>query len=70
MAAKAGGIDISFNLITHPHVHGTPMVEMALEDFMAPVVTAGTTMFVTSSAAARHMVWQGSGVILVFGGYG
>ena len=70
VGAKAGGIDISFNLITHPHVHGTPMAEMALEDFMAPVVTAGTTMFLTSRAAARHMVRQGSGVILVFGGSG
>jgi NAD(P)-dependent dehydrogenase (short-subunit alcohol dehydrogenase family) len=24
VAAEAGGIDISFNLITHPHEHGTP----------------------------------------------
>ena len=24
VAARAGGIDISFNLITHPHTHGTP----------------------------------------------
>jgi len=70
VAGEAGGIDISFNLITHPHVHGTPMAEMALEDFMGPVVTAGTTMFLTSRAAARHMIRQGSGVILVFGGSG
>jgi 3-oxoacyl-[acyl-carrier protein] reductase len=27
-------------------------------------------MFLTSRAAARHMLRQGSGVILVFGGYG
>jgi enoyl-[acyl-carrier-protein] reductase (NADH) len=43
---------------------------MALEDFIGPVVTAGTTMFLTARAAARHMVRQGSGVILVFGGSG
>ena len=70
VAAVAGGIDISFNLITHPHAHGTPLAEMALEDFRAPVVTAVTTMFLTSRAAARHMTRQGSGVILVFGGSG
>jgi 3-oxoacyl-[acyl-carrier protein] reductase len=70
VAAEAGGIDISFNLITHPHTHGTPMVEMAPEDFMAPVATAVRTMFLTSRATARHMIRQGSGVILVFGGSG
>jgi 3-oxoacyl-[acyl-carrier protein] reductase len=43
---------------------------MALEDFERPVVTAVRTMFLTSTAAARHMIRQGSGVILVFGGDG
>jgi 3-oxoacyl-[acyl-carrier protein] reductase len=70
VAAEAGGIDISFNLITHPSVHGTPLVEMELEDFIQPVVTAVRTTFLTSRAAARHMIRQGSGVILVFGGSG
>jgi NAD(P)-dependent dehydrogenase (short-subunit alcohol dehydrogenase family) len=70
VAAEAGGIDISFNLITHPHTHGTPMAEMAVDDFAAPVVTAVRTTFLTARAAARHMIRQGSGVILVFGGSG
>jgi hypothetical protein len=33
VAASAGGIDISFNLISHGDVHGTPMAEMDLEDY-------------------------------------
>jgi 3-oxoacyl-[acyl-carrier protein] reductase len=70
VAAAAGGIDVCFNLISHGDVQGTPMAEMALDDFTRPVVTAVTTMFLTSRAAARHMVRQGSGVILVFGGEG
>lgn len=70
VVARAGRIDISFNLITHGDVQGTPLVEMTLEDFERPVVTALRTMFLTSRAAARHMIRQGSGVILVFGGYG
>lgn len=70
VAAKAGGIDISFNLISHGDVQGTPLVEMALEDFERPVVTALRTTLLTSRAAARHMIRQGSGVILAFGGYG
>jgi 3-oxoacyl-[acyl-carrier protein] reductase len=70
VAANAGGIDISFNLITHPYTHGTPLAEMAVEDFMAPVETAARTTFLTARAAARHMIRQGSGVILAFGGPG
>ena len=35
-----------------------------------PIVTAVRTTFLTSRAAARHMIRQGSGVLLVFGGSG
>jgi NAD(P)-dependent dehydrogenase (short-subunit alcohol dehydrogenase family) len=45
-------------------VHGIPFLEMELEDFLAPVVNGVTSTFVTARAAARHMVGQGSGVIL------
>ncbi len=70
VAAQAGGIDISFNLIAHPYTHGTPLAEMSVEDFMAPVDTAARTTFITTRAAARHMIPRGSGVILAFGGPG
>jgi 3-oxoacyl-[acyl-carrier protein] reductase len=70
VAEEAGGIDISFNLITHPHKHGVPLAEMAVDDFMAPVETAARTTFLTARAAARHMIPQRSGVILAFGGPG
>ena len=70
VAASAGGIDISFNLISHGDVHGTPMADMDLEDYARPVVTAVRTTFLTWRAAAHHMTRQGSGVILAFGGSG
>ena len=70
VAAEAGGIDISFNLISHGDVQGTPLAEMALADFERPIVTAVRTTFLTSRAAARHMIGQKAGVILVFGGSG
>jgi 3-oxoacyl-[acyl-carrier protein] reductase len=70
VAAEAGGIDISFNVIAHPFTHGTPMAEMAVDDFMAPVQTAARTTFLTTRAAARHMIPRRSGVILAFGGPG
>ena len=52
VAANAGGIDISFNLISHGEVHGTPMADMDLEDYARPVVTAVRTTFLTWRAAA------------------
>jgi 3-oxoacyl-[acyl-carrier protein] reductase len=33
VAASAGGIDVSFNLISVRDVQGTPLAEMPLEDF-------------------------------------
>jgi NAD(P)-dependent dehydrogenase (short-subunit alcohol dehydrogenase family) len=70
VAAETGSIEISFNLITHGDVQGTPLVEMTPDDFARPIETAVRTMFLTSRAAARHMIKHGSGVILVFGGEG
>ncbi|HYU58471.1 MAG TPA: SDR family oxidoreductase [Actinomycetota bacterium] len=70
VAAQAGSIDISFNLTSHGDVQGTPLVEMHLEDFERPVRIAVRTQFLTARAAARHMMRQGSGVILTFGGAG
>jgi 3-oxoacyl-[acyl-carrier protein] reductase len=69
VAERAGSIDVSFNLISHGDVHGTPMAEMDLEDYARPVVSAVSTTFLTSRAA-HHMIRQGSGVILAFGGSG
>jgi 3-oxoacyl-[acyl-carrier protein] reductase len=68
VVASAGGIDVSFNLISVGDVQGTPLAEMPLEDFEQPIMTAVRTQFLTSRSAARHMISQGSGVILFFGG--
>jgi 3-oxoacyl-[acyl-carrier protein] reductase len=70
VAAEAGRIDISFNLISHGDVQGTPLAQMALADFERPIVTAVRTTFLTARAAARHMIAREGGVILVFGGSG
>ena len=43
---------------------------MNVDDFMAPVVNAVRSTFLTARAAGRAMVRQGSGVILNFGGSG
>jgi 3-oxoacyl-[acyl-carrier protein] reductase len=70
VVSETGSLDVSMNVITHPHTHGTPLVELALEDYMAPIEVAGRTTFITSKAAGRRMIEQGSGAILFFGGPG
>ena len=64
VAARAGGIDVAFNAISHGDVHGAPLLEMPFEDFARPIATAMRTQFLTTRAAARHMTRQGSGVIM------
>jgi 3-oxoacyl-[acyl-carrier protein] reductase len=70
VATDHGSLDISFDVISSNDVQGTPLAEMSLEDFEAPIHTLVRTMFLTSRAAARHMIRQGSGVLLAFGGDG
>jgi 3-oxoacyl-[acyl-carrier protein] reductase len=70
VAAQAGSIDISANLISVGDVQGTPMVEMSFADFAQPIVNAVRTSFLTWRAAARHMIRQDGGVIIAFGGSG
>jgi 3-oxoacyl-[acyl-carrier protein] reductase len=69
VVAATGRIDISFNVISHGDVQGTPVAEMDADDYVRPVTTAVRTTFLTWRAAARQMVRQsGGGVILAFGG--
>ncbi|HEV2778865.1 MAG TPA: SDR family oxidoreductase [Actinophytocola sp.] len=70
VAARAGSVDISMNLISIGDVQGTPLAEMAVGDFLQPIVNLMRSAFLTARAAARHMIRQGSGVILMFGGDG
>ena len=64
VAARAGGIDVSFNLITRGDDQGTPIAAMTTERFLRAITTGVTTAFLTARAAARHMAPQGAGVIL------
>ena len=41
VAERAGGIDVSFNLVTRGDVQGIPLAEMETEDFIRPVVNEG-----------------------------
>lgn len=65
VAATEGHIDIAVNAVGLLHVQGTPFVELSSEDFALPITSYTRTNFLTAKAAARHMVKQGRGVILM-----
>lgn len=69
VAARARSVDISCNVIGYGDVQ-KPLVELSVTDFLQPITNAMRTHFLTTRAAARHMIAQRSGVILAFGGGG
>jgi NAD(P)-dependent dehydrogenase (short-subunit alcohol dehydrogenase family) len=69
VAEQAGGIDVSVNVIGVGDVQ-QPLTEISVADFLQPIVNAMRSHFLTTRAAARHMMGRGSGVILAFGGGG
>jgi NAD(P)-dependent dehydrogenase (short-subunit alcohol dehydrogenase family) len=62
--AKAGKVDVSFNLITRGDVQGVPLVEMKADDLLRAVDNGLRANFLTARAAGRRMIEQRSGVIL------
>ena len=64
VAAQAGRIDVSFNLISRGDDQGTPLADMTTDRFLHAITLGVTTAFLTARAAARHMAPRGSGVIL------
>jgi 3-oxoacyl-[acyl-carrier protein] reductase len=65
VAREAGRVDVCMNAIGLRAVQGIPLTDLSREDFIAPITTWTTTQLLTARAAARHMVKQGSGVILM-----
>lgn len=60
VAERAGRIDVSFNAISVQDVQ-KPLMEISAEEFEQPVRIATRTQFLTTRAAVRHMLSQGSG---------
>lgn len=69
VVGKAGRIDISFNAIGYGDVQKM-LMEISVADFMQPIANAMRAQFLTTRAAARHMIKAKSGVVLAFGGGG
>jgi 3-oxoacyl-[acyl-carrier protein] reductase len=64
VAQRTGRIDITLNAIGLDHVQGPGFMELGLEEYYQPIEGYMRSNFITAQAAARHMVKQGSGVIL------
>lgn len=69
VATQTGRIDISFNAIGLGDVQRPPR-DLSIGEFLQPITTAMRAHFLSTRAAARHMVARGAGVILAFGGDG
>jgi NAD(P)-dependent dehydrogenase (short-subunit alcohol dehydrogenase family) len=64
---KAGKVDISFNAIglSMKGIQGTALTELSLESFALPITTYSQAHFITARTAAKQMMKQGGGVILM-----
>ena len=65
---KAGKIDISFNAIggiLQKDIESILLTELPVESFLLPITTYTQSHFITARAAARRMVKQGHGVIVM-----
>jgi NAD(P)-dependent dehydrogenase (short-subunit alcohol dehydrogenase family) len=62
---RAGAVDISFNAIgPGPAPDRTALTETTVDAFARPIAFYTSSNFITASAAARHMIARGSGVIV------
>ena len=62
-----GKIDISFNAVGLPQTghQGTALTELSLENYLHPITYYSQSHFITAKAAAKIMVKQRQGVILM-----
>ncbi len=64
---RTHSVDISFNAIGIPQtgIQGIALTELPVSSYMHPISTYAQAHFITGRAAARRMVKQGRGVILM-----
>lgn len=64
--SKFGSIDISFNAVglRNTTLQGVALVDLDVDQFMAPILSHVQSNFLTAKAAGRHMEANGSGVIM------
>jgi 3-oxoacyl-[acyl-carrier protein] reductase len=68
IVGQHGGIDACFNATGNDDYQGTPLQDMAFDDFLRPVTKAVTAHFIIATTVGRHMARRGTGVILCMAG--
>lgn len=63
---KAGNIDISFNAVglRNTTLQGVELVDLDLDQFMAPILSHVQSNFLTARLNGRHMAAKGTGVLM------
>jgi 3-oxoacyl-[acyl-carrier protein] reductase len=65
VVARAGRLDLLVNAIGVAHVQGVPLAALTLEEFERPIAAYTRSAFLIARAAARHLVKQRAGVMLM-----
>jgi NAD(P)-dependent dehydrogenase (short-subunit alcohol dehydrogenase family) len=68
---QSGRLDIVLNAVgplISEYRNTTNATELRIEEFMSPLLTVVKSQFITARAAAKHMIKQGSGVIIFLTG--
>lgn len=68
---QTGRLDIVFNAVgpqAHEYGNGTNAVDLPIKEFMVPLTTVVRSQFITARAAARHMLTQHAGVVILLTG--
>ncbi|MCM5678954.1 SDR family oxidoreductase [Schlegelella sp. S2-27] len=65
VAEATGRFDVMLNAVGISHVQGTPLLELGYDEYAHPLEGYTRSNFLTARAAARRMVRQGTGVILM-----
>ena len=71
ISREHGPIDVEFNAVgplASDYRNGTQAIELGIDEFMLPVNTVLKSQFITARSAVRHMIRQGSGVIIFLTG--
>jgi NAD(P)-dependent dehydrogenase (short-subunit alcohol dehydrogenase family) len=63
---ETGGVDISFNAVglRNTKLQGVPLVNLEVENFMAPIISHVQSNFLTARHAGRYMTEKGAGIIM------
>jgi NAD(P)-dependent dehydrogenase (short-subunit alcohol dehydrogenase family) len=71
VVAEEGRVDVVFNAMgpqATEYGNATSTMDLPVEQFMLPISTIVASQFVTSRSAARHMLRQGAGSVILLSG--